>query len=166
MALFEPFFAALNGAHVRYVVVGGFATVLHGYARLTGDVDLAVDLAPAAARLAIQTLLDLGLQPRAPVDPHGFADPAVRRRWFTAHHIRVLSLWDPANPMREIDVFVEPPLPFEDLWRDAEIIALDTTTVRIASIPHLIAMKRLAGRPQDLADIEALEALARRRSGR
>ena len=40
MALFEPLFAALNAGEVRYVVVGGVATVLHGHARLTADVDL------------------------------------------------------------------------------------------------------------------------------
>jgi hypothetical protein len=44
MALFEPLFAALNRAEVRYVVVGALATVLHGYARLTADVDLVIDL--------------------------------------------------------------------------------------------------------------------------
>jgi hypothetical protein len=49
MSLFEPVFLALNNAEVRYVVVGGLATVLHGYARLTADIDLVVDLAPRFA---------------------------------------------------------------------------------------------------------------------
>ena len=43
MSLFEPIFAALENGTVRYVVVGGMATVLHGYARLTADVDIIVD---------------------------------------------------------------------------------------------------------------------------
>ena len=46
MALFEPVFRALNDTGARYVVVGGLATVLHGYARFTADADLVVDLAP------------------------------------------------------------------------------------------------------------------------
>ena len=37
-------------------------------------------------------------------------------------------------------------------------------TVCVASIEHLIAMKRAAGRPHDLDDIRALVALAARRS--
>ena len=45
MAIFAPFFDALNRANLRYVVVGGLATVLHGYTRLTVDSDLMVDLA-------------------------------------------------------------------------------------------------------------------------
>jgi len=45
VAIFAPVFEALNGARVRYVVVGGVAVVLHGHARLTTDLDLVVDLA-------------------------------------------------------------------------------------------------------------------------
>jgi hypothetical protein len=164
VALFEPFFDALNQAHVRYVVVGGFAVVLHGFARLTGDVDLAIDLDPAAARHTIDTFVALGLRPRAPVDPYAFADAATRREWAVERHMRVFSLWDPDNPMREVDVFVENPISFEELWHRSEVIVLAATTVRVASIPDLIAMKRAANRPQDRLDIEGLEALARRRS--
>jgi len=50
--LFEPIFEALNSAQVRYIVVGGVATVLHGFARLTADLDLIVDLQPVEARKA------------------------------------------------------------------------------------------------------------------
>jgi hypothetical protein len=35
-------FKALNKAKVKYVVAGGFAVVLHGYERLTKDLDLIV----------------------------------------------------------------------------------------------------------------------------
>ena len=44
MSLFIPIFQLLNEAKVRYVVVGGIATILHGYVRLTADVDLVIDL--------------------------------------------------------------------------------------------------------------------------
>jgi len=164
VALFEPFFVALNRAELRYVVVGGFAVVLHGFARLTGDIDLAIDLDATAARHAIDTFVGLGLRPRAPVDPYAFADAASRRQWAVERNMRVFSLWDPTNPMREVDVFVENPMPFDDLWSRAEVIPLEATTVRVASIPDLIAMKRAADRPQDRVDVEALEALARRKS--
>ena len=39
MLLYEPLFRALNASEARYVVVGGVATVLHGYARLTADIE-------------------------------------------------------------------------------------------------------------------------------
>ena len=162
VALFEPFFDALNRANVHYVVVGGFAVVLHGFARLTGDVDLVIDLDPPAARHALDTLVRMGFRPRAPVDSADFADPSIRRRWFVERNMRVFSMWDPVNPMREVDLFVESPIAFEELWSRSQVVHLDAATVRVAAISDLIAMKRLAGRPQDLIDIEALEEIARR----
>lgn len=166
VALFEPLFDALNRAQVRYVVVGGFATVLHGHARLTADVDLVIDLSPEGARRAIETLTGLGFRPRAPVEPLAFVDPATRRQWVGEKGMRVFSMWDPANPMREVDLFAENPVDFEGLWQRSETIQLSQTVARVASLPDLIQLKRLAGRPQDLADIEALEIILRRKEGR
>lgn len=166
MALFEPLFAALDAGKVRYVVVGGVATVLHGHARLTADVDLVIDLEPAECRRAIDVLAGLGLQPRLPVDATDFADPAIRRSWIEDKGMMVFSFVDPDNPMRAVDVFAEAVLDFEELWADSVEIALRDTFVRVASIPHLIELKRLAGRPQDLADIEKLEEIRRRKEER
>jgi hypothetical protein len=87
-------------------------------------------------------------------NPLAFADPEIRSQWIHEKGMRVLSLWDPANPMREVDLFVEHPIEFNELWNRSEVIELARTLVRIASIPDLIYLKRLAGRPEDLADIE------------
>lgn len=81
MGIFEPVIETLSRAGVRYVVVGGFAVVLHGHARLTADLDLAVDLSPNEARKAVDTLMGMGLRPRAPVDAAELADVAARERW-------------------------------------------------------------------------------------
>lgn len=163
MALFEPLFDALNRADVRYVVVGGVAVVLHGFARLTGDVDLAIDLRPAEARKAVAAFQRLGLRPRLPVDPMQLADPAVRGSWVREKEMRVFTFLDPANPMLVVDCFAEDVLPFDDLWGRSEVRDLTSTTVRVASIADLITLKRHAGRPQDLQDIAALEEIQRRR---
>jgi hypothetical protein len=159
VALFEPIFTALNQARVRYVVVGGVAVVLHGHARLTADLDLAVDLTPAAAANAVDTLVAQGLRPRAPVEPSEFAQPEARARWMAEHGMQVFSMWDPGDPMRSVDLFVDNPIDFEELWRRSETVPLGDTTARVASIPDLIRLKRIAGRPEDLLDIEALEAI-------
>lgn len=161
MSLFEPIFAALETAMVRYVVVGGMATVLHGYARLTADIDLIVDQAPDEARKAIRALSTLGFVPRAPVNPEDYADPDVRRTWFDEKGMRVLSFWDPSHPMREVDLFVENPIDFDLLYERSQLVQLATTNVRIASIEDLIQLERLANRPEDQRDIEALQAIRR-----
>jgi hypothetical protein len=159
MSLFLPIFEALEAAQVRYVTVGGVAVVLHGHARLTADLDLAVDLAPDQAAAAITALEALGLQPRLPVEATGFADPLVRRSWVEEKGMTVFSLWDPDDPMLAVDLFVVEPVPFHDLFARSETIDLGGVRARVASIDDLIAMKRIAGRPVDLEDVDALRAI-------
>jgi len=159
VALFEPIFDALGRADVRYVVVGGVAVVLHGHVRLTADLDLAVDLAPDQALRAIETLVELGLRPAAPVDPAGFADRQTREAWVAERGMRVFSMRDPDDPLRQVDLFAEEPVPFEELWERSELVRLEETSVRVASIPDLIKMKELAGRPVDADDIAQLRRI-------
>jgi hypothetical protein len=163
MGILEPFFTALNRGNVRYVVVGGLATVLHGFARLTADIDLIVDLDPIEARKTISVMVGLGLRPRAPVDPFSFADAQMRRAWVEEKGMVVLSFWNPMQPLHEVDLFVENPIDFAELWSRAEDISYKDTSIRIASIPDLIHLKRLADRVEDQRDIEALEEILRRK---
>ena len=159
MALYEPIFETLNRAGVRYVVVGGVAVVLHGHVRLTADLDLVVDLSAGEAKRTIETLVSLGLEPRAPVDPLGFADPRQRAVWIKEKNMEVFSMWSRTDPMLVVDLFVEDPIPFEDLWARSEVVSLGNTSVRVAAIADLISMKRRAARPQDLLDIEELRKI-------
>jgi hypothetical protein len=163
VTLFEPIFAALERAGVRYVTVDGVAVVLHGHARLTADLDLAVDLAPRAASEAIDALTAIGFRPRMPVEARGFADPAVRERWITEQGMTVFSMWDPDDPLRSVDLFVEQPIDFEELWERSVVVDIGGTSARVASIADLILLKRVAGRAVDLEDIAALEAIQERR---
>ena len=134
MSVFEPIFQILNTAEVRYVVVGGLATVLHGYARLTADVDLAVDLAPEEATKMIRALVAKGFRPQVPVLPEEFANPMVREIWLREKHMRAFSLVDPTNPMRVVDLLLKPEVPFEELLTRSLEVMLNRTTIRIASI--------------------------------
>jgi hypothetical protein len=40
---FRDFLSALNKDNVRYLLVGGYSVILHGYARTTGDMDIWVE---------------------------------------------------------------------------------------------------------------------------
>lgn len=159
MRLFEPIFEALDGADVRFVVVGGVAVVLHGYARLTADLDIVVDLAPGPASRAVGALSGLGLRPAMPVDPTSFADPTTRASWITEKGMRVFAMRDPTNVLLQVDLFVEEPIPFDELWERSQVAELGERRVHVASIPDLIRMKELADRPIDREDIARLRIL-------
>lgn len=74
-----------------------------------------VDLAPDHAEKVIATLTKLGLVPQLPVGPSVFANSQTRQAGNEEKGRQVFSIIDPANPLR-IDLFVESPIPFEDLW--------------------------------------------------
>ena len=159
VSFFEEFFLVLNQGGVRYIVVGGVAVVLHGHARFTADIDFVIDLDPPAARSAMQALTVMWLRPRLPVQPELFADAEQRQQWVEDRGMMVFSLYDPNDPLRNVDLFVQSPMPFDGLWSRSELITLPTGSVRVASLDDLIRMKKIAGRPQDTEDIKALEAL-------
>lgn len=161
--IFEPVFAALNTAEIPYVVVGGVAVVLHGYPRLTADLDLALDLDSGYTAAALDALSGLGLKPLLPVPMADFADDAIRREWVRERNLKVFSLHDPGEPMRHVDLFAENPIPFGEMWERGVTVDLEGVRVRIAGISDLLTMKRMAGRPQDLVDVEALELIRRER---
>ena len=55
---------------------------------------------------------------------------------------------------------------FEQAYGRSVRVPLDTTWATVAGIEDLIRMKERSGRPVDLADVEALKAIARDRGGR
>ena len=132
--------------------------MLHGHVRVTGDLDLVVGLAPDEAQKAIDALVELGLRPSVPVDAADFAGREVRRGWIEDKVMQVFSMQDPADPLRRVELFVED-AGFEGLWNRSALVPLAGMQVRVASIDDLVALKRTAGRTQDLADVVALQQL-------
>ncbi len=154
---------ALNRHDVRYVIVGGFAAVMHGNNRVTTDLDLVVDLAPQEARKAILALVSMGMQSRAPVDPVLFADAEHRQRWVREKQLMVFTMFDPQALLPNVDLFVESPVDFQGLRDRAEVLTIAGRAVRICSLDDLIEMKKRADRPQDRLDVQNLELLKSRK---
>jgi hypothetical protein len=143
---------------VRYVVVGGLAVNLHGYQRFTMDIDLVIELVPDRALKVLQALEAIGYKPTVPVKLADFADPVIREGWIRDKGMMVFQMHSDQTRV-SIDIFVRYPLDFDELWNDCTKIELVNISLRIASIDHLILMKSVANRPQDLLDIEQLEKI-------
>jgi len=157
--IFERLFEKLHGRGIRFVVVGGVALVLHGVVRLTFDLDLAVGLDQKNLSEYLKLMKKLNMVARAPVDPQQLLDPGILEEWKSEKGMKVFTFYNPKAPGDEIDMFIEEIIPFEDLYRDSVEFIIGKTPVKVASIEHLKEMKRKAGRPQDLADIESLSEL-------
>lgn len=156
----EAVFRALQAAGVRYLVAGGLAVNAHGHHRFTKDLDLVLDLVPANVRLAIKALKAEGYVPAVPVEADAFADPVARELWIQEKGLTVFQMWSEQHPQTPIDLFVSDPFDFELEYRRALHKPLfGEVDVRFVARDTLIAMKRTAARPQDLADVAELEAM-------
>ncbi len=71
------------------------------------------------------------------------------------------SLREPQVGGGVVDILVRPEVPFEQLMENAVAGKLFGQDVWIAAIDDLVAMKRIADRPKDRLDIEALQKIKR-----
>ena len=88
-------------------------------------------------------------------------DASIREGWLHDKGMQVFSLFHPDNPMLSVDIFTNHPIEFESLFERSDACDVGGVPVRVASIPDLIHLKRLADRPRDRDDIEKLENIAR-----
>lgn len=156
----ETVVKALNAAKVQYLIVGGVAVVAHGYERFTRDLDLVIGLEKQNILRGLRALLGVGYNLRIPVTPEQFADSTLREEWRREKNMIVLQLWSDEHKRTPIDVFVYEPFDFaKEFARAVRQPVLGNEMAPIIHRETLIALKRSAGRPQDLADIEKLEKL-------
>ena len=69
------------------------------------------------------------------------------------------SLFHPDNPIPSVDVFTNYPIEFDGLHDRSERCNVGGVSVRMASIPELIFLKRLADRPRDRDDVAKEECV-------
>ena len=156
----EAIVKALNGAKVKYLIVGGLAVVAHGYERLTKDVDLVIGLTPRNIIRGLRALMKIGYQMSIPVTPEDFADRKKRTRWRKSKNMIVLKLWSDNHRRTPVDVFVYEPFDFDEEYaasKHENVMA--NVRAPVVSLKTLLQMKRAAGRPQDLADIADLKRI-------
>lgn len=135
--------SALDGLGVRWYLFGAQAAIVYGVTRLTGDVDVTVDLGTLRTTDLVATLVRSGFQLRvADIDD------------FVAS-TRVLPLRHDRTRLPVDLVLAGPGL--EELFFDRVVVrAVGEATVPVASPEDIVAMKILAGRPHDLDDAAAI----------
>lgn len=144
---------ALEAAGVRYALVGGYAVALHGAVRGTVDVDVIVRWDTRTLTRAEQALQALGMVSRLPIsadEVFRFRDEYLRNR-----NLIAWNFYNPRDLTEQLDIVISTDLK----GKKVQTIATAEGPLRVLARKDLIAMKRASGRPQDLADIAALEQL-------
>lgn len=140
---FKDLLSTFNENRVEFLVVGAHALAAHGHVRATKDLDVWVRPEPANARRVIDALQSFGAPTHA-VTESDFATTGI------TFQIGV-------EPVRIDIITAVDGLTFEQAWRNRVTAEYGGVPVPVLSRTDLIANKRASGRPQDLADVAALE---------
>jgi hypothetical protein len=155
---FEPtrLLRALHEYDVAFVVIGGIASLAHGSPSLTRDLDICYERSRGNLESLAVMLLSVHATPR------GFPEGLPFKLDATT-----LGLGDSftfATDFGDFDCLGTPSgtRGYGDLAQTAVEASVEGLPVKIAAVDDLIRMKRAAGRPKDLAEIEILGALRQR----
>jgi hypothetical protein len=144
---FLDLLSALSAADARFLVVGAYAVGVHGRPRATKDLDVWVEASAENAAKVLRGLREFG----APVGDLSERDLEVPGTGFKM-----------GEPPARIDILTQiEGVRFEDAWPNRLETAFGAVRCGVIGMADLLANKRAAGRPQDLADVAALERLSR-----
>ena len=141
---FRDFIKAFNKAEVEYVIVGGYAVILHGYNRTTGDIDIWVKKTEYNHSKIVQAFEDFKM-PLFDMTLENFIK----------------------NPKMDVFTFGRPPvcidimtdvkgLTFDESFERSKLVEVDDLNIRIIDYNDLLLSKKTSNRPKDQDDIEHL----------
>ncbi|MCX6993178.1 MAG: nucleotidyltransferase [Kiritimatiellaeota bacterium] len=138
----QDVFRSFQEHDVKYVVIGGIASILHGVPRATFDLDILIEATPENTRRLLAALLDAGLGTASLTT---VADVLANEITIFRDRVRV-------------DVQTSTPgITFDDAWQRRKTLSYHGQEFFILSKQDLIASKRAAGRDIDIEDVRLLD---------
>lgn len=145
----KKFLLLLNKHQVKFLLIGGYAVIYHGYERTTNDMD--IWLKPTnknrdqfVSVLKAQGVVDEKLQ-------------AVKKMNFTKP--QVLSIGKKPNQIEFLTVVAG--LNFDEADESKETLALEKQQIGFLSYEDLLTNKMVTGRLKDKADVDILQKIRR-----
>jgi len=140
---FDEFIACLTAHGVEFVIVGAYALAYHGTPRFTGDLDVLV-----------RPTLDNAARLLSALDAFGFPGTALTSQGIVEER-RMIEMGVPPVQIHVMSAISG--VDWTDVW-DRRVEGLfGARTVPYIGRDTLVRNKRAAGRPKDLADVDALE---------
>lgn len=138
---FLDFLELLKIHDVNYLLVGGYAVILHGYGRSTGDLDLWIDQTAENYNKLRKVYFDFG----API----FSEEEFNNE--------KIDVWSIGVEPRKIEILTKVTgLNFNESLKNCNWLELEKIKVPYIDFDDLIKNKLATGRYKDLADVEQL----------
>lgn len=142
---FRDFLVALKNNHVEYILVGGYAVILHGYSRTTGDLDIWVNKTKENHAKLIKAFDEFKMPMMGMTEGKFLNNPDINV--FTYGRTPV-----------SIDIMTAVKgLNFQKAYKHSTEIEIEKTKIRLIDYRDLIAAKKSSGRFKDLDDLDNLK---------
>lgn len=139
-----------NSFDVHYLVIGGHAVQFHGHLRPAKDLDIFIDTSNGNPSRVVSALRSLGFS-GSDLSADLFSK---LKKQIPLGRYQTELLTSPDGPT------------FEEAYAHRVMANEKGISVPVVSYDDLLQQKRTLGRPQDIADVEALEDGKTERSGR
>ena len=135
-------FKSFQDRDVKYIVIGGIASIIHGVPRATFDLDILIEATEKNGKSLLAALEDANF---------GTAS-LINVGTLLSNEITIF------NDRVRVDVQTSTPgISFQDAWERREILSYESQSFFVLSKPDLIATKKASGRSVDLEDVRILE---------
>ena len=141
---FQDFIKCFNRHKVRYVLVGGYAVIYHGYNRSTGDLDIFVEATVANYNRIVQAFEE-------------FKMPVFDMTQSTFLNTESYEVFTFGVPPVSIDIItVLRGVTFDEAFTMSTNGLIDGITIRVLLKNGFLLAKKLSKRPKDLEDLHQL----------
>ena len=140
---FKDLLRSLNAAGIRYLIVGGYAVMVHTEPRYTKDLDIWIERDEQNARALLRALAEFGA-PIGEVKPADLTEPEVFFQ-IGIEPVRIDILTSVAG------------LVFEAAWNRRIEVDFGGETAPVLCRQDILAAKMAAGRPMDVEDARNLQ---------
>lgn len=142
---FKDFIESLNRFDVEYILIGGYAVILYGYHRTTGDLDIWVNATENNFIKLIKAFAYFGFPTNA-IDLNKF---------LKKENYNVFTF---GRPPMAIDIVTSiQGVEFDAAYNNVKFVNIQGIEVKLLSMSDLITTKRTTGRYKDLDDLENLD---------
>jgi len=145
--------------NVRYLLCGGLAINMYGIPRATADMDIILDLDESNIRNFLKSVEAFGYQSALPISILELVNEANRSKIKEEKGLVAFSFFSTIFSMITLDVLVDVPLNFEELWKNKSERKTRDTTIFLVSVEDLVVLKQHSNRLQDKLDIDSLKKI-------
>jgi len=141
---FQDFIVALNNNNVEYILIGGYAVMIYGYARNTGDMDIWVNPTKENYKKVENAFAEFGMPVFDMTEENFISNKNMDVFTFGVSPVSIDIISDVKG------------LVFSEAYKNIEIKNIEGLVVKLIHINDLLRTKAATNRPKDIDDIEHL----------